>query len=137
MQLERIQPFKKRGAYGQREEYMWWKFWKKGFGNKELLRKKLPEFAKRFEEWKAKSENPFNVEEKEEEKRASMTFREKLDEKNRKSKLAREMVMQELRKPIDMPEMEMSEYELIREKNIAEMKQFMRDSGLFENIDKI
>ena len=112
---------------------MWWQFWKKGLENKELLRKKLPVFAKRFEEWEAKSENPLEIEEKEEEKKASMTIREKLDEKNRKSKLERERILQELKKPIDMPEFEMCEYELIRERNIAERKQFMRDSGLFDN----
>ena len=112
---------------------MWWQFWKKGLENKELLRKKLPVFAKRFEKREAKSENPLEIEEKEEEKKASMTLREKLDEKNRKSKLERERILQELKKPIDMPEFEMCEYELIRERNIAERKQFMRDSGLFDN----
>ena len=123
MQLQKILPFKKRRPYGQREEYMWWQFWKKSFDNKELLRKKLPDYAKKFEQWETKSENPFIVDEKEEERRLSMTAREKLDEKNRKRKLEREK---------DMPEMEMCEYELLREKNIAEIKQFMRESGLFD-----
>ena len=135
MQLQKILPFKKRRPYGQREEYMWWQFWKKSFDNKELLRKKLPDFAKKFEEWDAKSENPFIVEEKEEERRLSMTAREKLDEKNRKRKLERETVLLELQKPIDMPEMEMCEYELLRERNIAERLQFMRESGLFDNLN--
>ena len=51
----------------------------------------------------------------------------------RKRKLEREMMRQELQKPIDMPEIEMSKYEILREKNIAEMKQFMLDSGLFND----
>ena len=132
MQLQKIVPFKKRRPYGQREEYMWWQFWKKSFDNKELLRKKLPDYAKKFEQWETKSENPFIVDEKEEERRLSMTAREKLDEKNRKRKLEREKVLQELQTPIDMPEMEMCEYELLREKNIAEIRQFMRESCLFD-----
>ena len=111
---------------------MWWQFWKKSFDNKELLRKKLPDYAKKFEQWETKSENPFIVDEKEEERRLSMTAREKLDEKNRKRKLEREKVLQELQTPIDMPEMEMCEYELLREKNIAEIRQFMRESCLFD-----
>ena len=32
-----------------------------------------------------------------------------------------------------MPDMEMSEYELLRKKNIAEIKKFMSESGLFDN----
>ena len=133
MKLERILPFKKRNPYGQSEEYMWWKFWKKNTENRKLLKKLLPDYHKKFKGWEAKSENPFSIEEKEEEKRATMTVREKLDEKNSKRKLEREMLRQELQKPIDMPEIEMSEYEILREKNIAEMKQFMRDSGLFDD----
>ena len=133
MKLERILPFKKRNPYGQSEEFMWWKFWKKNTENRKLLKKLLPDYHKKFKGWEAKSENPFSIEEKEEEKRATMTVREKLDEKNRKRKLEREMLRQELQKPIDMPEIEMSEYEILREKNIAEMKQFMRDSGLFDD----
>ena len=98
-----------------------------------LLKKLLPDYHKKFKGWEAKSENPFSIEEKEEEKRATMTVREKLDEKNSKRKLEREMLRQELQKPIDMPEIEMSDCEILREKNIAEIKQFMRDSGLFDD----
>ena len=32
-----------------------------------------------------------------------------------------------------MPDMEMSEYELLRKNNIAEIKKFMSESGLFDN----
>ena len=65
-----------------------------------------------------------------------MTAREKIDEKNRKDKLERQRIMEELKKPINMPEMEMSQYELIREQNIAERQKFMKESGLFD-LDRI
>ena len=60
---------------------------------------------------------------------------QKRDEKNRKRKLEREKILEELRQPIEMPEIEMSEYELIREKNIAEMQKTMKESGLFEDFN--
>ena len=68
MQFVRILPFKKRRPKGQREEYMWWQFWKKSFENKELVRRKLPIYAGKFEEWEAKFQNPYENEEKEEQK---------------------------------------------------------------------
>ena len=62
-----------------------------------------------------------------------MTAMEKRDEKKRKCRLEREKVMEKLRQPIEMPEIEMSEYELIRERNIAEIKKTMKESGLFKD----
>ena len=62
-----------------------------------------------------------------------MTAMEKRYGKNRECRLEREMVMEKLRQPIEMPEIEMSEYELIRERNIAEIKKTMKESGLFKD----
>ena len=135
MKFEKILPFKKRRPFGRQEEYLWWKFWQKSFENKELLRKKHPEFAERFEEWEAKSKNPYAAQEEEEEYQSSMTDQEKLAEKNQKRKIERQRILEELRKPIDMPEMEKCEYELIREKNIAVIQEAMKESGLFENLN--
>ena len=89
---------------------------------------------KKFEEWENKSQNPYDLEEMEEERQQSMTSREKMDEKNRKCRLERLRVQEELKKPIEMPEIQMCEYELIREKNIAEMRKTMIESGLFEDL---
>ena len=58
----------------------------------------------------------------------------KRNEKNRKCRLQREKILEKLRQPIDMPEIEMSEYELIRERNIAEIRKTMMESGLFEEL---
>ena len=55
-----------------------------------------------------------------------------MNEYNWKVKLERQRIMEELKKPIDLPEMEMSQYELIREQNVAEIKKFMKESGLFD-----
>ena len=133
MRYERILPFKKRRPKGQREEYMWWQFWKTSLENKEIIRQRLPNYAKKFEGWQNKSLNPYDKEEKEEERQLAMTAMEKRDEKNRKCRLKREKVMEKLRQPIEMPEIEMSEYELIRERNIAEIKKTMKESGLFKD----
>ena len=54
-------------------------------------------------------------------------------DKERKNRKAREYYhkkKEELKKPIDMPEMEMSEYEKIRERNIKEREEAMKAAGL-------
>ena len=134
MKYVKILPFKKRQPKGQREEYMWWQFWKKSFENKEIIKKRLPKYAEKFDGWERKSQNPYEKEEKEVERQLAMTTMEKRDEKNRKCRLQREMILEKLRQPIDMPEIEMSEYELIRERNIAEIRKTMMESGLFEEL---
>ena len=59
MQFVPIFPFKsRRKSKGHREEYIWWKFWKTGNENKELLRTKLPEIGAKFDLWDSKSKNP-------------------------------------------------------------------------------
>ena len=95
MKFERILPFKKRRPKGQREEYMWWQFWKKSYDNKELIRKKLPKYAEKFEEWEAKCQNPYEEDGEKEATRVGMTAREKIDEKNRKDKLERKNAKEE------------------------------------------
>ena len=118
MQFLPMIPFKsRRKSKGQRKEYMWWQFWKKGDENKELLRTKLPKYGTRFDQWDSKSENPYKMDEEKEEKWNAMSHCEKMHEKN---KLRRKMIKEQLQQPIDMPELELSEYEKIREKIIAE-----------------
>ena len=90
MKFEKILPWKQRRPKGQREEYIWWKFWQKGLENKELLREKISKYAEKFEKWEAKSQNPYAVQEKEEERQSAMTWKEKRGEQNRKHKLERE-----------------------------------------------
>ena len=137
MQYVPILPFKTRRRKGAREEYMWWQLWKESQESKDLIRAKLPDFAERFSEWEQKAQNPYKDEEEEEERQKSMSTTEKNEERNRKLKDYRQRLQKEtlekLREPIELPEIdqEKSEYELIREKNIAELEQAKKDSGLF------
>ena len=56
MQLMPFMPLKsRRKSKGQREEYLWWKFWKKGTEYEELIRTKLPEYGAKFAMWVSKS----------------------------------------------------------------------------------
>ena len=53
-----IMKFKVRRTKGDGEEDLWWKFWKKGNGNKEILLNKLPEIAANFQEWETAGKGP-------------------------------------------------------------------------------
>ena len=118
MQFLPFQPLKsRRKSKGHREEYMWWKYWKKGDEEKELIRIKLPEFGELFSMWDSKSQNPYEADEEKEEKWNALSHQEKLCEKK---KLRRKWVNEQLKQPIEMPKMEQSEYEKIREQIIAE-----------------
>ena len=56
-----------------------------------VVNKRLPKNAEMFYGWEKKSQNPYEKEEKEEEKQLVMTLMEKRDEKNRKVRLQREI----------------------------------------------
>ena len=60
-----------------------------------------------------------------------------LKERRRKNaesvKRHREKIKAELLVPIEMPDYELSEYELIRQKNIEEIEKFKKSCGLFNN----
>ena len=62
-----------------------------------------------------------------------MTCKERRNEKNRKHKLEREKVLELLRQPIEIPQIEKSEYDQSREKNIAQIRKTMKESGLFDD----
>ena len=53
-----IMKFKVRRTKGDGEEDLWWKFWQKGNGNKEILLNKLPEMAAKFQEWEKAGKGP-------------------------------------------------------------------------------
>ena len=134
MQLMPFMPLKsRRQSKGQREEYLWWKFWKMGKEYEELIRTKLPEYGEKFAMWVSKSQNPYKVEEEKEEKLNSMSLREKMDERN---KLRRKLVKEQLDVPIEMPEMEQSEYEEIREQIIVEWEQEFQKYLIEHGLDK-
>ena len=53
-----LMKFKARRTKGDGEEVLWWKFWKKGNGNKEILLNKLPEIAAKCQEWETAGKGP-------------------------------------------------------------------------------
>ena len=55
-----IMKFKVRRTKGEKEEYLWWKFWNKGDSNKEILSKKLPQVAAKFQEWVQAGKSPYD-----------------------------------------------------------------------------
>lgn len=137
MQLLPFQPLKsRRKSKGQREEYIWWKYWKKGDEQKELIRAKLPKFGEQFDMWDSKSQNPYKLDEEKEEKWNALSHQEKLSEKN---KLRRKWVNEQLQQPIEMPEMEPCEYERIREQIIAEQnvefEKYMMELNVHDSIN--
>ena len=138
--MERLIPFKARRRYKCREEYLWWRYWNNGEEYRELLRKKLPDFAERFTEWDLKKQNPCAELDKVDEGIDDVDEREKTSEQMRRGRNARlkkrrEMIREQLNQPIEMPEFEKSEYELIRDRTIAEREKMMKEAeeaGLFD-----
>ena len=55
-----LRKFKVRRAKGESEEYLWWKYWNKGESNKEILFKKLPLVAAKFQEWVKAGKSPYD-----------------------------------------------------------------------------
>ena len=55
-----LMKFKARRTKGDGEEVLWWKFWKKGNGNREILLNKLPEIAAKFQEWETAGKGPYD-----------------------------------------------------------------------------
>ena len=53
-------------------------------------------------------------------------------ERNRNQRERRAKIKEKLRSPINLPETELSEYEKLREKNMKEIEEFKKASGLFE-----
>ena len=106
----------------------------------EFLRKKLPDFAERFTEWDLKKQNPYAELDKVDEGIDDVDEREKTSEQMRRGRNARlkkrrEMIRVQLNQPIEMPEFEKSEYELIRDRTIAEREKMMKEAeeaGLFD-----
>ena len=118
MKLMPILLFKSRQkTKGHREEYLWWKFWKKGEERKKVIRTKVPKFGAKFDVWDSGLQNPYKIDEEKEEKWNGVSLCEK---KNEKNKLRRNLVKELLNQPIEMPELEKSEDEKLREQNLAE-----------------
>ena len=140
MRYERLIPFKGRRRYKCREEFHWWQYWKIGAENKDILRKKLPEYAERFTEWDSKKENPYaeveNVDGDVDIDDGKMRTDEQMKQL-RKEKLQqrRTRIREQLNQPIELPEIEKSEYELLRDQNIAERERMMKEAeeaGMFD-----
>lgn len=140
MQLERLIPFKGRRRYKCREEYLWWQYWKKGEEFKVILREKLPDFAERFTEWDSKKENPYaeveNVDGDVDIDDGKQRTEDQMKQiRKERLKRRRERIREQLNQPIVLEEFEKSEYELIRDRIIAERDKMMKEaeeSGMFD-----
>ena len=55
-----VRKFKVRRTKGESEEYLWWKYWNKGDSNKEIVSKKLPQVAAKFQEWVQSGKSPYD-----------------------------------------------------------------------------
>ena len=85
-------------------------------------------------------DDPYDVSEeqkKHEKEHEELCLEWALKERRRKNaesvKRHREKIKAELLVPIEMPDYELSEYELIRQKNIEEIEKFKKSCGLFNN----
>ena len=106
---------------------------KKGEEYNEVLRYNCPKHGVQFDLQDSKSLNPYKDDEVKEEQWKAMSRTEKNSEQNRKR---HKLVKEQLQQPIEMPEIEQSEYEKLREKIIEERnvefdKYMMKQS--FEN----
>lgn len=133
MEYERLIPFNGRRRYKCREEFHWWQYWKKGEKNKEILRKKLPEYAEKFTNWDSKKENPYaeveNVDEGVDIDDGKKRSDEQMKQMRKERLQQRRMTIREqLNQPIEMEEYEKGEYELIRERIIAERDKMMKEA---------
>ena len=133
MEYEKIIPFKTRRRYKCREEYLWWRFWNNGEEFRALLRRNLPDYASKFSEWDQKKQNPYIETDKVDEgfeiddnkERTPEQFRQL---RNERLKRRRMQIREQLNQPMEMPEFEKSEYELIRDRTIAERKRMMKEA---------
>ena len=139
MEYEKIVPFKTRRRYKCRDEYLWWRFWNNGEEFRALLRRKLPDYASKFSEWDQKKQNPYIEVDKVDEGLEIDDNKERTPEqlkqlRNERLKRRRMQIREQLNQPIEMPEFEKSEYELMRDRNIAERERMMKEAeeaGLF------
>ena len=133
MEFEKIVPFKTRRRYKCREEYLWWRYWNNGDEFKALLKEKLPDYASKFSEWDSKNENFYaevdavdeGVETDDDKERTPEQMRQLRNERLKKRRLK---IREQLDQPLEMPEFEKSEYELIRERNIEEIDRLMKEA---------
>ena len=133
MEYERLIPFNGRRRYKCREEFHWWQYWKKGEKNKEILRKKLPEYAEKFTNWDSKKENSYaevenvveGVDIDDGKKRSDEQMKQMRKERLQQRRMT---IREQLNQPIEMEEYEKGEYELIRERIIAERDTMMKEA---------
>ena len=125
----RRDPYKKK----ERELFeieIWESYYDYSSENKDILKKRKPEiFAKIEDSKREESEISEEDEEESEEQRIIERRRENAD----RAKKCRERKQALLQKPIDIPDLPKSEYELLRDKNVKELEEMKRACGFFDN----
>ena len=135
----RRDPYKKK----ERELFeieIWESYYDCSSENKDVLKKRKPEIFAKIEDSKREEseiseedEDKSEISEEDEEESEEQRIIERRRENADRAKKCRERKQALLQKPIDIPDLPKSEYELLRDKNVKELEEMKRACGFFDN----
>ena len=135
----RRDPYKKK----ERELFeieIWESYYDCSSENKDVLKKRKPEIFAKIEDSKREEseiseedEEESEISEEDEEESEEQRIIERRRENADRAKKCRERKQALLQKPIDIPDLPKSEYELLRDKNVKELEEMKRACGFFDN----
>ena len=135
----RRDPYKKK----EREVFeieIWESYYDYSSENKDILKKRKPEIFAKIEDSKREEseiseedEDKSEISEEDEEESEEQRIIERRRENADRAKKCRERKQALLQKPIDIPDLPKSEYELLRDKNVKELEEMKRACGFFDN----
>ena len=135
----RRDPYKKK----EREVFeieIWESYYDCSSENKDVLKKRKPEIFAKIEDSKREEseiseedEEESEISEEDEEESEEQRIIERRRENADRAKKCRERKQALLQKPIDIPDLPKSEYELLRDKNVKELEEMKRACGFFDN----
>ena len=135
----RRDPYKKK----ERELFeieIWESYYDCSSENKDVLKKRKPEIFAKIEDSKREEseiseedEEDSEISEEDEEESEEQRIIERRRENADRAKKCRERKQALLQKPIDIPDLPKSEYELLRDKNVKELEEMKRACGFFDN----
>ena len=135
----RRDPYKKK----ERELFeieIWESYYDCSSENKDVLKKRKPEIFAKIEDSKREEseiseedEEESEISEEDEEESEEQRIIERRRENADRAKKCRERKQALLQKPIDIPDLPKSEYELLRDKNVKELEEKKRACGFFDN----
>ena len=135
----RRDPYKKK----EREVFeieIWESYYDYSSENMDILKKRKPEIFAKIEDSKREEseiseedEDKSEISEEDEEESEEQRIIERRRENADRAKKCRERKQALLQKPIDIPDLPKSEYELLRDKNVKELEEMKRACGFFDN----